>query len=69
MILLDDRTGVAETYCFKEEESRLNNGILSEENENWVVPTVVHEFKKIYLSNATARNFINNIEILFDNVL
>ena len=46
----------------------MNNGILTEEIGNWVLPTEGDELKKISLSNVTARKFVNAIAQLFDIV-
>ena len=62
------KTGVASKEYFGEVEGKLNNGILSEENGNWVLPTEGDELKKISLSNVTARKFVNAIDQLFDIV-
>ena len=50
---------------FNEFETRINNGILSENNSNWVIPTELDELKKMSLSNVTARKFIRKIDELF----
>ena len=59
---------MASKEYFGEVEGKLNNGILSEENGNWVLPTEGDELKKISLSNVTARKFVNAIDQLFDIV-
>ena len=47
--------GMHTTEYFTEIQHALNNGILPEENGNWVLPMQGNELRKISLSNLTAR--------------
>ena len=51
------KTGVASKEYFEELEDKLDNGILSEENGNWVLPTEGDELNQNFTLQCDSSKF------------